>query len=95
VTGVPTMTVGSVGLDGDFVESFTAGIEATCSIASLNELAERFNRGEFDLVGVGRALIAEPDWANLVRHGEFDKLKPYDLWKDRAARKDLRGRYEQ
>ena len=78
VTGVPTMTIGSVGLDSDMLASFTEGVEANCNIASLTELARRFNRGEFDMVGVGRALIAEPDWANFVRNGEFHKLKPYD-----------------
>jgi 2,4-dienoyl-CoA reductase-like NADH-dependent reductase (Old Yellow Enzyme family) len=77
VTGIPTMTVGSVGLDSDLMESFIAGRVANRNLASLDELAERFNRGEFDLVGVGRALIAEPDWANFVRNGDFDKLKPY------------------
>jgi len=29
-------------------------------------------------VGVGRSLIANPDWANRVREGEFDQLEPYD-----------------
>lgn len=78
VTGVPTMTVGSVGLDADLMASFVEGGEAKCNLASLRELAGRFNRGEFDLVGVGRALIAEPNWANHLRDGELNKLKPYN-----------------
>jgi 2,4-dienoyl-CoA reductase-like NADH-dependent reductase (Old Yellow Enzyme family) len=78
LTGVPTMTVGSVGLDSDLMESFVDGREANCNFASLTELMARFERGEFDLVGVGRALIAEPDWANHLRGGALDRLKPYN-----------------
>jgi 2,4-dienoyl-CoA reductase-like NADH-dependent reductase (Old Yellow Enzyme family) len=77
VTGKPTMTVGSIGLDCDMQASLGIGQEAGCNLASLDDLARRFDRGEFDLVGVGRAIIAEPDWAKIVRAGEFDRLKPF------------------
>lgn len=77
VTGKPTMTVGSIGLDCDMQASLGFGTEAGCSIASLDKLARQFERGEFDLAGVGRALIAEPDWANIVREGQFERLKPF------------------
>ena len=39
---------------------------------------ERLERDEFDLVGVGRALIVDPDWANKVRDGRFDELRDFD-----------------
>jgi 2,4-dienoyl-CoA reductase-like NADH-dependent reductase (Old Yellow Enzyme family) len=78
VTGVPTMTVGSVGLDSDLMESFVEGRQANCNLASLTDLIVRFERSEFDLVGVGRASIADPDWANHMRCGELHKLRPYD-----------------
>jgi 2,4-dienoyl-CoA reductase-like NADH-dependent reductase (Old Yellow Enzyme family) len=77
VTGRPTMTIGSVGLDCDMQASLGEGIEAGRNIESLDELARRFDRGEFDLVGVGRAMIAEPDWAKIVRAGDFDRLRPF------------------
>jgi 2,4-dienoyl-CoA reductase-like NADH-dependent reductase (Old Yellow Enzyme family) len=77
VTGKPSMTIGSVGLDCDMQASLGAGQEAGCDLASLDELARRFDRGEFDLVGVGRAIIAEPDWARLVQQGRFSELKPF------------------
>ena len=35
-------------------------------------------RGDFDLVAVGRALIANPDWPQIVREQAFDRLRPYD-----------------
>lgn len=77
VTGRPTMTIGSVGLDCDMQASLGEGKEAGRDLARLDELARRFDRGDFDLVGVGRAMIAEPDWAKIVRDRQFDRLKPF------------------
>lgn len=77
VTGRPTMTIGSVGLDCDMQASLGKGIEARQNLESLDELARRFDRDEFDLVGVGRAMIAEPDWAKIVRAGDFERLRPF------------------
>ena len=77
VTGVPTMTVGSIGLDCDLLASLGEGRTAECNLASLDELITRFDRGDFDLIGVGRSMIAQPDWAHIVRRGELDRLKPF------------------
>lgn len=76
LTGIPTITVGSVGLNGeiDFIESMK-GVGA--AVAGLEDLERRMDRGDFDLVAVGRALLANPDWANLVREGRSATLKPY------------------
>jgi len=46
---------------------------------NFDELMRRFDRGEFDLVAVGRAMVAEPNWARIVRSGAFDKLKPFSV----------------
>lgn len=75
LTGLPTITVGSVGLTGEFVASF--GGEKS-EPASLDELLRRLEREEFDLVAIGRALIANPDWARKVREGRLDELAAYD-----------------
>lgn len=75
LTGLPTITVGSVGLSGEFVESFRGGVSEP---ASLDELLRRFERGDFDLVAVGRALISDPAWASKVREGRFGELSSYD-----------------
>ncbi len=76
LTGKPTITVGSVGLDTDFITSFTKSGHGNAG-ANLKGLVERFERGEFDLVAVGRALIANPDWVNKARAGQFDQLEEY------------------
>jgi 2,4-dienoyl-CoA reductase-like NADH-dependent reductase (Old Yellow Enzyme family) len=77
LTGKPAITVGSVGLNADFlpVEGTKGFREA--EPASLDNLIERLEKDEFDLVALGRALIANPEWANEVQAGRFDELKAY------------------
>ena len=74
LTGKPTITVGSVGLSGEFIASF--GGEGS-QPAALDELLRRFDRGDFDLVAVGRALISDPDWVLKVRDGRAGELSDY------------------
>lgn len=75
LTGLPTITVGSVGLDGEFIAAFGG---AGSKPASLDGLIERLERGEFDLVAVGRALLADPNWAAKVREGRHDELQDFE-----------------
>jgi 2,4-dienoyl-CoA reductase-like NADH-dependent reductase (Old Yellow Enzyme family) len=67
LTGLPTITVGSVGLAdrGDRV----GAVSLACAEAMLD-------RGEIDLVAVGRSLLQDPLWATKVRAGQA--LLPYD-----------------
>lgn len=74
VTNVPTITVGSVGLSGDFINAFGG---ASSSPQDLNELLRRFDRGDFDLVAVGRPLLSDPQWVSKVKAGNFDKLESF------------------
>ena len=75
LTSLPTISVGSVGLSGDFIEAFQGkGAEA----ASLDQLFERMEKGEFDMIAVGRALLQDPHWATKVKEGRFDELENYD-----------------
>lgn len=71
ITGKPTITVGSVGLDNDFLRTY-AGKES--HKAGIDDLIARLERDEFDLVGVGRALLADPAWANKTRDGREDEI---------------------
>ncbi|MEU3481926.1 NADH:flavin oxidoreductase [Streptomyces sp. NPDC033753] len=75
LTGRPTITVGSVGLDGDFIHAF-AGEGAP--VQGIEDLLDRLERDEFDMVAVGRALLQDPEWAAKVLAGRTDELKPYD-----------------
>ena len=72
ITGKPTITVGSVGLDQDMVRALFQGQAA--HPAGLDALLERLDKGEFDLAAVGRALLGDPAWANKIRDGRADEI---------------------
>ena len=77
LTGMPTITVGSVSLDQDFVSQPNEGDGSTSKPASIDRLLEMLDRGDFDLVAVGRALIANPDWPKVVRSDDTAGLQAY------------------
>lgn len=74
VTGKATITVGSVGLDGEFLAAFGG---ASSNPSSLDELLRRMDRGDFDLVAVGRPLLADPRWAQKIRDNRTEELKGF------------------
>ncbi|MEV2192615.1 NADH:flavin oxidoreductase [Streptomyces phaeochromogenes] len=75
LTGKPVITVGSVGLDGDFLKGFQSeGVPAR----GIDDLLDRLESDEFDMVAVGRALLQDPQWAAKVLDGRFDELGAYD-----------------
>jgi len=74
LTGAATISVGSVGLTGDFVNAF--GGESS-EPASLQNLVNRLERDEFDLIAVGRALLSDPQWVKKVRQGDRGALKGF------------------
>jgi 2,4-dienoyl-CoA reductase-like NADH-dependent reductase (Old Yellow Enzyme family) len=71
LTGKTTITVGSVGLSGDFIAAFKGEASAP---RSLDELLRRFDRGDFDLVAVGRPLLADAEWTRKIREGRSTEL---------------------
>ena len=75
LTGKPTITVGSVGLSGEFVAAFAG---EGSQPASLDALLERLERDEFDLVAVGRALLQDPEWVVKIRDGRTEELKNFE-----------------
>jgi 2,4-dienoyl-CoA reductase-like NADH-dependent reductase (Old Yellow Enzyme family) len=79
LTGRPTMTVGSVGLGTDLYADFQTRAVSQPTPESIAGVAERLARGEFDLVGVGRSLIADAAWPDKVRQRQFAGLKGYHV----------------
>lgn len=75
LTGKPTITVGSITLNEEFTSTFRSA--ETASVAGIDELLERLEREEFDLVAIGRSLIVNPSWPAIVRRGAVDELLPY------------------
>ncbi|WDF70476.1 NADH:flavin oxidoreductase [Sphingobacterium oryzagri] len=74
ITGQPTITVGSVGLQADFMSSF-AGQGSVKT--DLNELIRRLEREDFDLVAVGRALLSDYAWVTKVKEGRTAEIADF------------------
>ena len=76
ITGKPTISVGSVGLDDDFLNS-PQGMGGTANPAGLDELERRMDNDEFDMIAVGRALLQDPNWLVKMRDGKEDEITPF------------------
>ena len=74
LTGAPTISVGSVGLSGDAIAAFQG---ESSQPTSLDKLVHRMERDEFDLIAVGRPLLADPQWVSKVRCGDLNSRLPY------------------
>jgi 2,4-dienoyl-CoA reductase-like NADH-dependent reductase (Old Yellow Enzyme family) len=72
LTGATTISVGSVGLSVDFMATMVKGEDAAAR--NLDGAVRRIERGEFDCIAVGRALLGDPAWATKVKCGEFDAI---------------------
>ncbi|RXZ80988.1 12-oxophytodienoate reductase [Paenibacillaceae bacterium] len=75
LTGLPTITVGSVSLNKEFTSSAEDKNEQDAS--NIAELVHRFKQNEFDLVAVGRALLADPAWTEKLHTGQYEAIAPY------------------
>jgi 2,4-dienoyl-CoA reductase-like NADH-dependent reductase (Old Yellow Enzyme family) len=73
IAGLPAIVAGSVSLNADFLNTEVARIDR----AHMQGLLDMLERGDFDLVAIGRALLVNPDWGNKVRAGLVDQLKPW------------------
>lgn len=75
LTGATTISVGSVGLSGDFLGAF--GGQGS-SVVGLEALVRRMEREEFDLIAVGRAILADPNWVSKIRAGDDAALQDFN-----------------
>lgn len=75
LTGMPTISVGSVGLSSDFFGAFAGESSAH---APLDSLLERLGRDEFDLIAVGRALLNDASWVQKIAAGDTEHLRDFD-----------------
>ena len=71
LTGKATITVGSIGLSGEFLAAFRG---ESSQPSSLDELLRRLDRGDFDLAAVGRSLLADPHWVEKIRDNRRSEL---------------------
>ena len=76
LTGKPVVTVGSIGLDQEFIGP--EGWAPPSASTGIDPLIDRLERDEFDLVAVGRALIADPEWAAKALENRLGDALPFD-----------------
>jgi 2,4-dienoyl-CoA reductase-like NADH-dependent reductase (Old Yellow Enzyme family) len=68
LTGRPVISVGSVGLDKEFMGP--EGMAFQPGTTGIEKLLDRMEGDEFDMIAVGRSLIADPDWPSRIVKGE-------------------------
>lgn len=76
ITGKPTITVGSVGLDEDFIHSFQ-GNETKSTQDHLDYLIQGLEHDDFSLIAVGRALLGDPYWVQKLKDEQFDQITTF------------------
>lgn len=76
LTGRPAIAVGSVGLSGEFAANWGGEVSRPTSV---DKVIDSLERGDFDLIAVGRALLNDPDWATKIKTGDADALKPFEI----------------
>lgn len=80
ISGRPTISVGSVAMTGEHIDTLMG---QSSSVSGIDRLLKMIDRGDFDMIAVGRGLLVDPLWPQKVREGRLDKLLP---WKPEALR---------
>jgi 2,4-dienoyl-CoA reductase-like NADH-dependent reductase (Old Yellow Enzyme family) len=75
LSGLPAIAVGSVTATTTMTETRDGAADVVADPGPAIDLVER---GEVELLAVGRALIGNPDWVKTVRDGDWHDLAPYD-----------------
>lgn len=79
ITGKPCITVGSVGLDGGFVDEEKRGMSAQNNVATdqFEKIERSLSAGEYDLVAVGRCLLQDPEWVPKLKAQAYTEMQAY------------------
>jgi 2,4-dienoyl-CoA reductase-like NADH-dependent reductase (Old Yellow Enzyme family) len=46
--------------------------------APLDDVIARLEKGEYDMIAIGRALLQDPQWATKIKEGRTQDLQDYD-----------------
>jgi 2,4-dienoyl-CoA reductase-like NADH-dependent reductase (Old Yellow Enzyme family) len=82
-TDAVVIAVGSVGLDIDVMASLNGEEAQSAGANRVGELVRRFQRGDFDLVSVGRSQIGDPEWVAKITQRRARDIRPFragDPW---------------
>ena len=72
ISNITTIGVGSVGLDTDFID-----MTASANPTSIDKAIEDISNEKYELIAVGRALIADPNWVIKMQEGRLSDITPY------------------
>ncbi|RUA03581.1 MAG: 12-oxophytodienoate reductase [Deltaproteobacteria bacterium] len=81
ITTKPVISVGSVGMNTDFISDRISpeADKPQRSKKTIRYLLERLERDEFDLIAIGRSLLADPEWVTKVIDGRFEEITPFTM----------------
>ena len=72
ISNIPTIGVGSVGLDSDFID-----MTAPSKPASIDKAIDDISKEKYDLLAVGRALLSDYEWVLKMKDGRLKDVIPY------------------
>lgn len=75
LTKKPTIAVGSIGINRAYLsnqDNGTVTIEKNLKIVD-----DKVRAGDYDYVAVGRALLADPEWAVKLKEGKLNEVRSY------------------
>ncbi|WML26341.1 NADH:flavin oxidoreductase [Neobacillus sp. OS1-33] len=75
ITKKPTIAVGSVGINRAFLSN--QDHDQVTIEDNLKMVDEKIKSGEFDYVAVGRAILADPEWAVKLKNGHLNQVVHY------------------
>lgn len=75
LSGKPAISVGSVAMTGEHIDTLMG---QSSNVAGIDHLLEMMERGDFDLIAVGRGLLVDPDWPHKIQAGRLDQLLPWN-----------------
>ena len=72
ISNIPTIGVGSVGLDSDFIN-----MTAPATPTSIDKALDDIKKQKYDLIAVGRALLSDYEWVVKMKEGRLNDVIPY------------------
>ena len=72
ISNIPTIGVGSVGLDSDFID-----MTAPSKPANIDKAIDDISKEKYDLLAVGRALLSDHEWVIKMKEGRLKDVIPY------------------
>ncbi|GGG26473.1 12-oxophytodienoate reductase [Rhodococcoides trifolii] len=85
MTDLPVITIGSVGLSTDLASDVFDNKDPLLQVEEdILRVRAGLDAGDFDMIGVGRAQISNPDFVDRVRRGDFGGMRDFRKYRDLA-----------